>query len=360
MDSPATGRAKPACRNGTACADGYHKEALIFMQTHPLVHANLHAGDLPSTRRTAVDTNLAGVHYPGSVLAHFLELRGRRVTKACGALWYDLPGRFMMSLPYQNLLNPHPKELADMIRQSGVLGVRFPSEHWTGLESGLYVIRRQPYEIGSVHVKHRPRVRRGLDHFRVRPATKLEMLRQSRELNLSTMRRQGRYDDEFGDARRWQTFVEAAFTCTEISCPAAFVGPRMAAYMITCREHGWLHILHQMSNQEDLGDFPNHVLTFTVTKQAMEDESLDAVCYGYVPLFEADGLHEYKLRFGYELLPHQSAIQLHPAMGGILNNGLTRAAIRSARWLGLRNQRMETIQTVLEGASRSRPVAQTC
>jgi hypothetical protein len=266
----------------------------------------------------------------------------------------------MMSLPYQSLLNPEPAELHAMIRECGAVGARFPSTHWTGLESGVYVLRRQPYELDTVHIKQRPRVRRGLERFRVRPATKAELLNQGRDLNLSTMRRQGRYDAEFGNARRWHTFVEAAFTCMEVSCPAAFIGSRMAAYMITCRELGWLHILHQMSNHEDLGDFPNHALTYSVTKQALEDESLDAVCYGYLPLFAADGLHEYKERFGYELVPHRSAVQLHPAIGGVLNNCLTRAAVRLARWLRPKNQVLETIETVLQGAHRSRPAAEPC
>ena len=35
--------------------------------------------------------NSARAEYPGSVLARFLELRGRRIVKACGALWYTVP-----------------------------------------------------------------------------------------------------------------------------------------------------------------------------------------------------------------------------------------------------------------------------
>jgi hypothetical protein len=302
----------------------------------------------------------AHLEYPGGALARFLELRGRRIVRGCGAVWYAIPDRFLMSLPYQAMLNPEPAELSQLIRETRTFGVRFPSTEWTGLESGLYVLRRREYDIESVHPKHRRRVRHGLDTFHVRPAKADELTTQGLALNLSTMARQGRYDPEFGEKRPWETLVEAAFACSEVSFPAAFVGSRLAAYMITCREHKWLHILHQMSRQEDLPNFPNHVLTYTVTKQAVDDGSLEAICYGYVPLFSADGLNEYKLRFGYELIPHRSAIQLHPAFGPALNSPAAQLTLRSIRSLCRGNQRLETIETVLKGARSSRPPEKAC
>ena len=150
-----------------------------------------------------------------------------------------------------------------------------------------------------------------------------------------------------------EDFVEAAFACPGVSFPAVFSGSRLAAYMVTCREQKWLHILHQMSRQEDLPNFPNHLLTYTVTAQAAADASLEAVCYGYVPLFAADGLHEYKLRFGYEMVPHWSAIQLHPVLKAVLDRPVARAAVRAARRLRRNDQHLETIETVLEGARSS-------
>src|SRR5215467_12578678 len=102
--------------------------------------------------------NSARAEFPGSVLARFLELRGRRIFQACGALWYTVPGRFLMSLPYQAMLNPDPEEIRQMIRETGALGARFPSSKWTGINSGLYVMRKRNYDIGSLHAKHRPRV----------------------------------------------------------------------------------------------------------------------------------------------------------------------------------------------------------
>jgi len=293
-------------------------------------------------------------------LARFLELRGRHIIKACDTLWYMVPGRFLMSLPYQAMLNLDPDEVRRMIRETGAFGARFPSLSWTGLESGLYVLRHRDYDIGSLHTKHRPRVRRAVQCFEVRTAEKVELLNQGWELNLSTMARQGRYDAEFGDRHRWERFVEAAFACPEIVFPAVFTGPRMAAYMATCREEKWLHILHQMSRQEDLPNFPNHLLTYAVTKEGATDASLEAVCYGYVPLFAADGLHEYKLRFGYNMVPHRSAIQLHPALNVVLNQPVTRLAVRIARRLRHENQQLEMLQTVLEGAHSTGLSSKSC
>jgi hypothetical protein len=294
----------------------------------------------------------------GSVLARFLELRGRRIFKACGALWYTVPGRFLMSLPYQKMLNPDLDELRRMICEAGAFGARFPSLSWTGLDSGLYVLRPRTYDIGSLHVKHRPRVRHGMQHFEVRLAEKAQLLDQGCALNVSTMARQDRFDPEFGEQGRWERFVEAAFACPGISFPAAFSGSHLAAYMVTCREQNWLHILHQMSRQEALSDFPNHLLTYKVTEQANADTSLEAVCYGYVPLFAADGLHEYKLRFGYEMVSHRSAIQLHPVLNALVNRPAARAAVRAMRRLRLQDQHLETIETVLEGARSSGRVNQ--
>jgi hypothetical protein len=296
---------------------------------------------------------VADSQVPGSALAGFLELRGRQIVKGCDALWYTVRGRFLMSVPYERMLDPQPEELRSLMRDTGTLGVRFPSLIWSGLQSGLYILRPRRYDIGSIHIKHRPRVRHAMQHFEFRLAEKSELMDQGRELNLNTMARQGRYDPEFGEPRWWERLVEAAFTCPGVSIPAVFSGSRLAAYMVTCREQKWFHILHQMSRQEDLPNYPNHLLTYAVTAQAAADAALETVCYGYVPLFAADGLHEYKLRFGYELIPHRSAIQLHPALKAVTDHPALQTAVRLAERLLRGDQRLETIETVLLGSRLS-------
>jgi len=328
----------------------------IRLLTRSMLPSALSEADLALQNRLSApvpSANGSAHEHPGGVLARFYELRGRRIVRACGTFWYTVPGRFLMSLPYQAMLDPNPAELRGAIREAGASGARFPSLNWNGLEGGLYVLRARKYDVGSLHVKHRPRVRHGLQCFEVRPAEKAELLKQGCALNLSTMARQGRYDPEFGDAARWTRLVDATFACPGVACPAVFSGSRLVAYMITCRDHNWLHILHQMSRQEDLPNFPNHVLTYVVTELAVADASLEAVCYGCVPLFAADGLHEYKLRFGYELIPHRSVIQLHPVLNAVLNRPAARAVLRVARRLRRESQHIETLATVLEGARSS-------
>lgn len=288
---------------------------------------------------------------PGAGLANFFALRGRKIVEACGTLWYSVPNRFLMSLPYQQPLEPIPDEIQALLRSSGALGVRFQSQHWPGIAGGVYVYRGRDYSLKSVHIKHRPRVRKGLETFEIRPVDEDELLNQGLQLNIDTLVRQGHFDREFGEANQWARFVRAVRECPEISAIGAFDEKRLCAYMITYREDGWLTILHQMSRQADLKSFPNHALTYWVTKAASEDPSLECVSYGIVPLISIEGLHEYKLRFGYQVIPYTCAVVLRPEFDFLLNNRFTQWGVQRLRYLWPNNQRLEMVDTILRGAA---------
>src|ERR1700757_2410093 len=100
-------------RQSTICKGGNHP-----MPDHLLEESLTHP---------KVVEDSAHLRFPGSVMARFMELRGRHIVRACGAVWYAVPGRFLMSLPYQAMLNPEPAELRRLIRETGAWGVRFPS-----------------------------------------------------------------------------------------------------------------------------------------------------------------------------------------------------------------------------------------
>jgi hypothetical protein len=72
-----------------------------------------------------------------------MELRGRLVMKARSALWYTIPGHFLMSQPYRGMLHPDPTELRAMIGETCSFGARVPFSTWAGLESGFYLLRHR-------------------------------------------------------------------------------------------------------------------------------------------------------------------------------------------------------------------------
>lgn len=283
-----------------------------------------------------------------------MELRGHRVAEACGTLWHGTEGRIYMSLPYHRPLAPDPDEVARLLVKAHATGVRFPSLAWSGLPSGLYVCRDKRYDIHSPHRNFRAKVRRGLECCTVRRVEEAELLTQGLELNRETMRRQGRWDPEFGAPRPWRRFVEAMRRCPEIVPVGAFVGSRLAAFSITCREDGWLHLLHQMSRGTDLENCPNHALSFTLTCEAAKDPTLEAVSMGWVSLVDTEGLGEYKRRMGYETIPLNSAFQLHPALEPLLTSRVTLGLVSAARRLRPGDQRAARLAAVLTGARLSR------
>jgi hypothetical protein len=255
-----------------------------------------------------------------------------------------------MSVPYHLPQDPDAAEVSRLLSSERAIGVRFLSLHRHGSPSGLYVCSRKEYDLGSIHQKQRSVVRRGLEKFTVRPVEDAELLCQGLQLNRDTMARQGRYDPEFGEEIRWRRLVRAVGASRGVAAYGAFSEGRLAAYVIACRDGGWLHLMHQMSRTDDLPHNPNHALTFTVTKWAAEDPTLEASSYGVVSLVSTEGLHLYKVRFGYEIVERTCCFQFHPALAPLLRSRALAGAVHMLRRVRPQDQRLEKVESVLNGA----------
>jgi hypothetical protein len=290
----------------------------------------------------------------GAGIAHFLELRGRKVVEGCGALWHSVEGRLLVSLPHQLLLDLDSEELRRMIWKAGITGVRYPSRTAAGLPGGMYVNSDKQFDFSHLHRNFRAKVRRGLELCEVRLLERGELLSQGLQLNLETMHRHERFDPEFGSEHRWKRLVDAIYQCSVIGAMGSFVAGHLAAYAITCREDGWLHILHKMSRTADLECCPNHVLDFTITREIATDPSLKAISMGYVPLVAKEGLHDYKIRLGYSVVPHNSVVRFHPVLGPALTSRAMELLVGLARQRFPQDQRLERLSAVLGAARLSR------
>jgi hypothetical protein len=280
--------------------------------------------------------------------------RGRTIVEAAGVYWHGVPGRMLMSLPYHLALAPDRDEIAALLRRTRAAGVRYPSTEHAGLPSGVYVCTDRAYDFPNVRPRQRTKTRGGLRDCEIRELESKELLTQGLQLNLDTMRRQGRWDPEFGEARPWMRLVEAVRRSPDIRAMGALVDGKLAAYNILYRAGGWTHLLHQMSRTDLLDFYPNHALSFAVTRAALREPDAIGMSYGLTSLVSGDGLHQYKLEFGFEVAARNAVIQLHPAIGPVLGNVATRSVVHGLRRLRPQDQRLEYVEAVVRGAGSGR------
>lgn len=286
----------------------------------------------------------------GRGLAQFMAARGKRIYESQSGLWHSTDGKMLMSLPYHRALDPEQGEMADLLRRTGSLGVRFPSITRQGSPGGLYVCREKGYSLKCVQARIRSKVRRGLEHCEVRAVQADELLSQGLRLNQETMARQGRYDSEFGELATFSRLVQAIEVSRHIVAYGSFVEGALAAYAVTYEEDGWFHILHQMSRVDCLEHYPNHALAFTLTEAALAKLEIDGMSYGLKSLVNTAGLHDFKLRMGFECLSQNMVCELHPWASGLLTSGVTNQGVRLARKCFPRDQRLERAQAVISSA----------
>lgn len=290
----------------------------------------------------------------GQGLALFMEARGRKLLETESALWHSTDGKMLMSLPYHLALDPEPGEIEELLRSSGSLGVRYPSITRQGAPGGLYVCRDKDYSLKTVQSRLRSKVRRGLENCEVRAVETAELLVQGLRLNRETMSRQGRYEPEFGEEASFARLVQAIESSETVVAYGAFTEGVLGAYAVTYEEDGWFHILHQMSRIDCLEQYPNHALAFTLTEAALGKPEIIGMSYGLKSLVNTAGLHDFKLRMGFECLSQNMVCELHPMVSGLLTSGVASAGLKVARKCFPRDQRLERVQSVISSARMAR------
>ena len=289
----------------------------------------------------------------GGNLVRFWELRGRRVFEAHGVWWGHHRGPFYTSLPFQRQVDLDPGEAQEVLREAGILGLSYPSPR-PGLPGGHYVIRPQGYGLEAVSRKQRGHVTRGLEACELRLLDEDELLHLGLPLNRETLARQLREDDTFQDPAKWRTFVRAVGRCPGMAIHGAFVGGRLATYLISCRDGQWLHLIYKMSTRAEQEHYPNHALDFSLIRDAAADPGIRFIGNGMSSVLPNEGLDRYKRQLGYQLEPHNLAIHFHPWLAPALDAGVALAGVRRIQALFPEHARLAYYARILEGARTSR------
>lgn len=286
----------------------------------------------------------------GQGLAQFMEHRGRRIAEAGGVLWHEQESRMYMSLPYTLTPEVPHARIGEMLRRVNGAGVRYPSRTEPGLPGGIYVCRKREYGFREVQSRLRSMVRKGLQRCEVRPVEEDVLMREGIQLNRDTMERQGRFDAEFGDPARWANLCRAVGKSPKVRVMGAFVDGLLSAYSVVYEEDNWTHILHQNSRLDLLEHYPNHALAFTLTSEAMAKPGMEGVSYGLKSLVNTSGLHDFKLRIGFECEMQNSVCYLHPALAPMLTSGLAVWSLKQLRGWRETDQTLQRVESVIRAA----------
>lgn len=291
----------------------------------------------------------------GQGLAEFMEHRGRRIIEAGGYLWHEAERRMYMSCPYTAMPVPDRHEIGRALLKANGLGVRYPSVREAGLPGGIYTCQNKEYSLSAVQSRLRSMVRKGLAACQVREVPEEILMREGLQLNRDTMERQGRFDPEFGEKEGWDRLCRAITKASCVKAMGSFVdGMGLAAYSVVYEEDGWVHILHQNSRLDLLDHYPNHALAFTVASEALAKPGIEGISYGWKSLVNTAGLHDFKLRLGFECQEHQSVCVLHPALEPVLTSSPALWALGQARQLRPKDQTLERMEAVMHAARSAR------
>jgi len=295
---------------------------------------------------------------PGSNLAAFWENRGLRVCEKDGVFWGEYKGGFFTSLPFQLHLDAGAGEVRSILAVTKSRGLRFPSANQPGLASGTYVCRPAAYDLQSISRKQRGHVTHGMEVCEFRNVEADELLREGMALNRDTLERQQRQDERFLDPSRWTAFVDAVRRSPGVAVHGAYIGGRLSAYMVSCRDGGWLHLMFKMSRAADLEHYPNHALDYWVLREAARDAEIEYVGNGFASLVGNEGLDRYKRQMGYQLQPHNLCLHLSPAASPWLANRLTVSMVRTVA-SRLNSPRTAYAAEILEGVRQTRTEPRT-
>jgi hypothetical protein len=290
----------------------------------------------------------------GSAIARFLKLRGERVFECGGIYWAHYRNGVYISLPFHLQLDPEPEEIDAVLRQPRVACVQFPAAARPGLASGLFVCKPQGYDLKSVRSKYRAQILRGLENCEVRRVDPLELRSEGIHLNRETMKRQARFEPEFGEPERWNRYVDAVRQCPEIEVTGAYVKGRLSAYSVACREDGWLHRMLRMSRAEDFALGASYALDYGVLSAAARQPDIQAVGNWRPSIGSETGVDRYKMHVGFTIAPQSLCTHMRPALVPFLTNRVAVWAARMAHLARPGSGSLMHCAKLLEGARLSR------
>lgn len=213
-------------------------------------------------------------------LKEFYERAGFRVARTSSGNWYVPGKRVYRSIPDGGVVAPAAEEIAELSHHSSILGIEFVNGSRLGVQSGLWVVRDDSYDIHCLQRQFRQHVIRALARERVREIGSDELFRLGTSANLETLYRQNRQDRRFSDPVLWRRLCDAGRHTPGAGVFASIGDRELSAYLVYFTVGDTCHGLFSKSRSHARHAGFNHSLYFTYSKTMIRRPNLSAVTTG--------------------------------------------------------------------------------
>lgn len=257
-----------------------------------------------------------------NVFTEFYKAIGHKTYSSVSSDWVEIQRGMLLSVPFHRIISPSESELDELIADSNVLGVRFPTAHDSyGFQSSLTMCRTIDYGMDNLTSKARNQVRKGKNNFEIRAVALSELLSDGLNLNKKTFARQKREDPK-SDKNVWDKICNACFSIEGVKVFGAYYENRLAAYMIVLETPTAAEIIIQNSDSDVLNLCPNNILAYSVTNSYLSTNGVNLpVCYGLGSLEVTQSLDHFKSIMGYDFEPIKQRIVFNRKIRPFLNFG---------------------------------------
>jgi hypothetical protein len=245
-------------------------------------------------------------------LARFFLAVGHRVIETQSCYWYNSQPFLYKSLPVHRFVDPSSTELARVLMTGPALAVRFPkAPNHVGPRGGLYVTSNRNYDLPSLSQNVRSRTRRGLARCRIQQIQFEYLAQHGYALSAdTTMRQMGKLPNT--SEAYWHRFCDKTRCSRDFEAWGAFVGDRLATFLVGMLVEDCYYIYLQKSASDLLKYYPNNALLFTVTKAKLACPEVSFVLHGHKALAVGKGLDYYRTSMGFEVRPFRDQVVFNP------------------------------------------------
>jgi hypothetical protein len=232
----------------------------------------------------------------------------------------------MLRVPVFALNTPTQAEVRQALRRALVVSYPELPSATKPANTVVYLCRDHAYALEKLSAAMRRNVRRGAARLAIQPLSTERVLQQGYSAYADTRQRVGLSD---ADRRSFERrFMERARSPANVYL-GAWLGERLIAFLSITEVADWVEFESLFSCTDALEYRPNDTLLYHALRYYLVESPRALVSYGIrsVQSQAEEGLHQFKLKVGFEAQAVHRAFVLHPALRPFVN-GLSHSLLR--------------------------------